>query len=798
MPGSLLRRSAVAVLLLLALPTIAGAVWIEEGPGPQLNGSVEGIPDFPVAGAVAAIAFNPNNSAIAYLGTVNGGVWKSNNANDANPGWRPLTDTRLPALSINAIALSPLDANIVFAGTGSTSSNALEGSPGFGVLRSRDGGLTWSILARQTFAGRRITSIVPTAFSETGLFDQQVVLVSTSFDTGGGVWRSSNGGASFALVSGVAGTGLPAGRVSSIVADPTDARRSYAAIASGVNAGVYRTEDAGLTWTRASTGISGLASSLRILLSAGRTTGVLYAMVLAESGKLGGIFRSANQGGQWTALPAPPIDLFTASQGIIHGAIAAHPSNPNVVFVGGDSQDAPFPSPSGCNRFTATFVRADVSLASPWQNAVCTGANGTSPHSDARSIAFDASGRLVVTNDGGVFRLETPDETTRRWSSINGNLRSNEFNSVAYDALTKTVFGGTQDNGSPMQNSPGNHTWTNFINGDGGVVAVDDDQVAHPGTSIRYTSAQSIGNFNRSTWDANNVRTDALLLQLLIQNGPRAGQQLGADPTVQFYTPYVLNAIDKRRLLIGTATIYESSDRGDTLTDLGGSTRVINAIVYGGRKADTVNPGVFYVGYADCNGCTTALLRRRPSDASAVTDVTRYPGSGVRAIATDPTDHDRVFVADAQGRIWTSTDAGNSWDDETENLRDFSTDIRALALIRTPAGHETLVAGGAGGVFDLPRAEAPGARLWRRLSTGFPHSLVMDLRYHAIDDVLLAGTLGRGAWTLRNFFGGGAAAAAATAGAISAARSAARSASAVPNVSGEPFPPMRAERRPVR
>jgi hypothetical protein len=162
----------------------AWAQWSEQGPGPILQGQTEGLPGNPVAGAVNAIAVDLAHPGTVYLATVNGGVWKSTNANGAAPAWKPLTDLKLPALSINSIAISPLNASVIFAGTGSTSSDAFEGSPGFGVIRSTDGGANWSILAGTTFAGRRINSIVPLARTSGGLAGQ-VVLASTLFESAG-------------------------------------------------------------------------------------------------------------------------------------------------------------------------------------------------------------------------------------------------------------------------------------------------------------------------------------------------------------------------------------------------------------------------------------------------------------------------------------------------------------------------------------------------------------------------------------------------------------------------------------
>jgi hypothetical protein len=141
--GSRIVR-ALAFSLWLGLfcgtPAVSAPSWVEEGPGPILNGQ-ELVPDnSPVAGAINAIAASRNNPDLVYVGTVNGGVWRTRNATANPPTWSPLTDRRLPGLSINSLAISPVDSRTLFAGTGSTSSFLFDGSPGFGVARSTDGG----------------------------------------------------------------------------------------------------------------------------------------------------------------------------------------------------------------------------------------------------------------------------------------------------------------------------------------------------------------------------------------------------------------------------------------------------------------------------------------------------------------------------------------------------------------------------------------------------------------------------------------------------------------------------------
>jgi hypothetical protein len=734
----------------------AMAQWAEQGPGPTLQGQTEGLPGNPVAGGVNAIAVDLAHPGTVYLATINGGIWKSTDANTASPNWTPLTDLKLPALSINSIAISPLNASTIFAGTGSTSSDAFEGSPGFGVLRSTDGGVNWSILAGATFAGRRINSIVPLARTSGGLAGQ-VVLAATLFD-GGGVYRSTNGGSSFARVSGT--SGLPDAGASSLAADPGNSTRVYAAFpasyGAGGAAGVYRSDDAGQTWTPVNTGLTGLGSSLRILLSVGRTTGVVYAMVIDGLGVATGVFRSANAGATWTALGVPSPTINPGQQGIIHAAIEADPVNPYVVYVAGDRQDFPFPNANGCSNFSANTFRGDASLASPWQNVVCNGAQGSSPHADSRDMAFDNQGNLLQANDGGLYRLETPDAASRRWVSLNNNLRPTEMHSAAFDAVTKTALGGTQDTGTTMQNAPGSRFWTDFLQGDGGVVEVDDTS-AGGAYSTRYTSFQFFGFFNRSTWSPSNTLVGGpTQLPLLIVGGPGAGQDLYTyDPAIQFYNPYVLNRIDKRRMLIGTNNIYESRDQGDTLFNLVSTGKTITSLTYGGRLNGAAAADAFYVGTA---GAGQPYILHRSGNAKSIQTLTAYPGGGVRDLVMDPQDIRRVYVVDEQNRVWASYDEGLTWRALSRNLPTLLGEVRTIEVFRpTLASGTVLVVGGLGGAFQL-RDPATASTVWSRLGSNLPHGLVLDLRYNDRADVLIAGILGRGAWTLKHALAGGAAA----------------------------------------
>ncbi len=217
---------------------LAAPAWVEQGPGPILNGQDEGLPGpNPVAGAINAIVASPSSADIVFVGTVNGGVWKTSNATDPTPTWTPLTDTQLPALSIDSLAMSPVTPSTLFAGTGSTSSFSSNGSPGFGVARSTDGGTTWTVLAAATFTGRAITSIVPTTLS-----GGNVVLAATLRGTLAGVYRSTDNGVNFARISGNGTSGLPNAGVSKLIADPANATRFYAGVPANFGGGALRAQ----------------------------------------------------------------------------------------------------------------------------------------------------------------------------------------------------------------------------------------------------------------------------------------------------------------------------------------------------------------------------------------------------------------------------------------------------------------------------------------------------------------------------------------------------------------------------
>jgi hypothetical protein len=118
----------------------SGSSWTLIGPqptNPNLNFSFDGAPT--VSGRVTALAVDPTNSSVVYLGAAEGGVWKTTNG---GMSWTPLTDTQA-SLAVGSIAIDPSNHNTIYVGTGEENFNG-DAYFGAGILKSTDGGSTWT------------------------------------------------------------------------------------------------------------------------------------------------------------------------------------------------------------------------------------------------------------------------------------------------------------------------------------------------------------------------------------------------------------------------------------------------------------------------------------------------------------------------------------------------------------------------------------------------------------------------------------------------------------------------------
>lgn len=773
-PGGLWSKVSLFgfAVVLWTLPAVAAhpkaGVWVAQGPGPNTDGQVEGIEDGEVVGAVHAVAAHPNAAGTIYIGAVNGGIWKTTNATSQNVKWDRLTDDQA-SNSIGALEFDPTDPpkKTLVAGIGRFSSFGGTGGARNGLLKTTDGGKNWtSITGGGVLINKNISGVAPRG-------NTIVVSVNTaavfSFPNIG-IWRSTNGGATFTQIAVGTGaaTGLPGGVTHDLVGDPNNDSRLFTSVVfanlvGGVN-GIYRSNDTGATWTKVST------PAVDALLISGTTNNVEFAVgnhnnvyaAIVNAGRLAAVFRSGDGGTTWTSMGVPltndgaPTGIHPGAQGGTHLSIVADPTNAHIVYVGGDRQPLlnelsggpfSFPNSIGAENFTGRLFRGDATkpAGSQWAhltNSSALGAPGggtasnSSPHADSREMTFNSLGELIETDDGGIYKRTNPRDNTGDWFSLNGDLQTTEIHDVAYDTLSDIVFGGTQDTGLPIQNLPEDVTWASLLQGDGGDVSVDD--FSDPLTSTRYSSNQNLGNFNRTYWDEDNNFLGFDFPARLVLNG-------GANPVAQFVTPTTANNVDGNRIVISAAnSLYESFDRGDTLYEVGPGIRPTGSGVDPAAYGAAGNPHALYVGAGDRVYIRTAAFPA-PLVASPA-----YPHNGTGIIVTDivldPTDGNTAFVSNQVG-VFRTTDAGATWTNLTGNLQTLvPSTVRSIAYVSKATGDAVIVGTQNGTYFAR---ESSGFTTWQRLGTGLPTVPVYDLDYDAIDDVLVAGTMGRGGWKLQ-------------------------------------------------
>ncbi len=683
------------------------SAWVAQGPGPTINAQVAIPANDPVNGAIHTIAAHPTNADIVYVGTVNGGVWKTTNATTSNT-WTPLTDT-LQSQSIGAIEFDLTDPtfNTLLSGTGRWSNYASIGDDSGMLYYTTNGGTSWTVFSPAVLADQEISAVAARG---------NAWLVTT---TSGGVYRSTNRGATFTNINGL--NGLGTGGTQDMAADPTNSNRFYVSMQS--SGGIFRTDDAGATWTDVTGTVAGVSGASRVRLAVNASAGAVYVAVGAGgAGAATKVWRSANQGGVWTQMD--DVFVHNGGQQNPNTSLAADPTNANLVYVGGDRiQNGPFTGLSSRGDATAT-------AGSQWTILVDGGATNTAPHADTRDMAFRADGSLLESDDGGMYRHTNPSGTGS-WVAAAGNIAAVEAHNVAYNSLNNTLVIGTQDNGTHLQPTSGNTQWTFINGGDGGDVAVDSFTLAGSNQSIVYLSSQNLRGFRRVVYDNNNNFVSSTSL---------AGITLP-----NFTTPIELNSINPLRLLIGGANaLFESTDQGTTNTSIGGPGQpgfVQNAMVYGGSLAGTPNPDLIYIG-AD------STVYKRTTSGGAITATTALPaGAGqVNDVAIVPDNYNTVFATD-NNQVFMSSNGGTSWSDITGNLGSLSSinEIRTVVYVAGPTPY--VAVGTRSGVFASP---ASSFGTWVKLGTTLPDVLIFDLVYNVADDVLVAGTFGRGVWTLPN------------------------------------------------
>jgi len=575
-----------------------------------------------VTGRIAALALDPSDVTgnTLFVGTTGGGVWRSQNAGTSSPmniTFTPLTDN-LPVLSgaqdasisIGALSVQPGGTGVVLAGTGDPN-DALDSYYGAGILRSADGGNTWSLITATTdqiysFVGEGIAG-----FAWSTLNPQRVVVAVSQALEGTlvnalgagysyeGLYYSSDGGASWTLAKITDGSGSdvqgpgdsfihPDGNAAtSVVWNPI--RKLF--IAAVRHHGYYQSTD-GITFTRmavqpgaklaASAGLclNSVGSPgptgcpiFRGTLAVNPLTGDTFAWTVDEYNQDQGIWQdlcvvSANActnltitfAQQWNtaALEANTLQgPATIMSGDYNLSLAAVPSGQVTMLLAGASDlwKTMCPYSQGCRwRNTTNSTIGFCAQVGEYQH----------------TLAWNASNPLeiFVGNDSGLWRsTDAIGETgstcaasdATHFQNLNGSLGSlgevislSQTGATPYTMMASLGMIGT----AGVNSSTGPTTdWPEILGGEGGPVAID------PVSNLKWYVNNGAGVSIYQGMPPTGSTPGAFTAVLTAGTAPTANV-VKDGYTMSAPSPFLVDPADHTQLLIGTCRVWRGPANG--------------------------------------------------------------------------------------------------------------------------------------------------------------------------------------------------------------------------------------------
>jgi hypothetical protein len=614
-----LPKRAAASVLPSASPSpaaVASDAWQPLGPVPLASdASGSGTQDYhQVSGRATAVAIDPADPSgnTIFIGGAQGGVWQSANAANSTASsvtWTPVADDQA-TLSVGSIAIQPGNTNpatsVILVGTGEAD-NSADSYFGLGILRSADGGNTWTLIPTANGGALSFSGLGGTrmAFSTSGTDSTVVSAMATSSEgvvadavttsTMPGLYTSLDAGQSWAYNALID----PGGEAT----DATSATSVAYNAATGLFLaavqyhGFYSSPD-GVTWTRLATQPGGplLTTTAcppvstannqtcpiyrgEITAMPGRNEMYVWYISLDSSGLPvdGGVWQSLNGGTSWTAIN----DSGIANCGDTVGCgVQQGPYNLELLAV---------PNGSAATDLYAGAVnlyKCSINSANPTCNTAAfinlTHAYGCIPiaalahvHPAQHALAYmipsagtDSGNDLMYfANDGGIYRAldgysgltAGSCSGTNSFDDLNQNLGSmTQFVSFSqHPSDPNTLLGGSQGNGSPATASATTSlSWINVNGGDGGYNAID------PNTPVNwFVSNPDIPpgglNIQECPIGVSCVEGD---FSVVVDSASVGGDD-GA-----FYVPYVLDPQSITSLLVGTCRVWRGPRLGGSYT----------------------------------------------------------------------------------------------------------------------------------------------------------------------------------------------------------------------------------------
>jgi photosystem II stability/assembly factor-like uncharacterized protein len=733
-----------------------------------------------------------NDPFLMYVGYATGGLWKTTNGGRT---WTSLMDN-MPASSVGDIGLAPSDPNIVYVGMGEPN-NRQSSSIGNGVYKTTNGGETWTHLGLEDTQSIGRIAVHPT--------NPNIAFVAAVGHLFGpneerGLYKTTDGGKSWTKAKYInADTGF-----TDVAIDPVNPNNVYAASyqrrrtwwgfnGGGPGSGLWKSTDGGATftkiqgngWPNPPDGIIGrigidihrakpatMYAIVEVAAEAGIQVGVADDGGPGTSGDAqrtqkggphrSGVWRSDDFGKTWTFL------TNVNNRPIYYSQIRVDPVNPQKLFQGGAS----------------AMMSSDGGKT--WRNVTGTG------HGDYHAFWISPKDpRIVATGHDGGFDLSVDGGLT--WDYHN-NMPLGQFYQVSADMRRPYhVCGGLQDNGSwcgpsAVRSGTGavNTDWYNVGGGDGFYTRQDPSD-----WRVIYSESQNgaMSRLDLRTGSGRSVRPSAPRgagpgvppatgagaapqPPAVTGGGGRGGNILNAPPqppVFRFYwnTPIELSPHNPSIVYTGAQFFFKSSTRGDTWwmnpTDLTNNVdRFANPIMgvagnapmaskhdgYSNNSVITtigespVRPGVIYVGTDDGNlqvsqngGESFTNVAASISGVRGAFQVTRVEPSHFDAasayVSIDNHRHD-----DWKPYLFKTTDYGKTW---TSVAGDLPAKGHINALREDYDNPNLLFVGTEFGLY----VTLDGGQSWKPFSSGLPTVRIDDLLIHPRDRDLIVATHGR-------------------------------------------------------
>lgn len=769
LPGTTSRRPSAAAGLApavsAALPAV-GSSWTSLGPKPIVSAaSVNAFTYGNVSGRVTSIAVDPATPTTVWAGSAGGGVWKST---DSGVTWLPMTDGAVSG-GIGAIAIDPTNSQIVYAATGEDNACTDICPPSRGILKTVDGGATWSLVGASTFdtapsgvyfffgsiAVDRITHTSLVAATNQGLY--------TSADSGV-TWMRNGQLQTVATVLPPAASAN--GAVMQAIQDPAStfgSNRWYAAVSDWCTTeggDVMESTNGGTTWAISKSFgdpfIVGGAERISIAVGPNST---VYAEVSGctspkPSGgngpyRLQGVtWTNVGEAGSGTNVMDPPNG--GGAQGFWDNTIAVDPANASSVLVGGVTVIS---SPSSGSSGTWTDV-----------GQVYSGSNPHPIHPDFHAFAFTASGGIAyAANDGGIWKTS---DLGVHWTNLNATLQLTQYY-AGFSKDLSTFAGGSQDNGTSGRypSAPAAPALGLINGGDGGWAQF------RSGTQY-YTESQ----FN----DMQIVDTSGLASNPnnATENGPcinpGSTSQIGpscSDRTA-FITPFVASPGNTDRLYVGTYRVWRSTSGGLPSTGASYGAAISTDLTAAGGTDTLTQMTIRTIGGHDVVVTASQAGKVFMSTSAEAptptwTDITgnlpaRTAGNSipfndfVSAITINPANASEIWVAIGSitagvGRVYHTTNAGSAttWTDLTGSGAGGLPVTITKSIAVNPNFPTNLIVGtDAGAYICFACGGTTAAASWSQLGTGLPNARINQLSVTDDGMNVFAWTHGRGVWTM--------------------------------------------------